>query len=139
MLPQKQSLNANLHALRLPGAQRGVRPLAAFVLDRRDMIAFAFDQIDLRREAQPLRSQMNRSRMNLFDQLLRFLRVRLPPLRLPIYPPMMKLPLHSIRALRPLPLHPLEIPEARTVRELVEHPHGEERWHRGGSGVDVAR
>ena len=128
VIAQEQSLGAKLHQLRLVGPSRNVRALAALVVDRRDAAPFTLQQVDLGAEAERLRREPHRA---LVDRLWGPAAVVLPLTTLPrpVDVAMLVAPVHRVVAVGELPLDPLEVAEARAVRELVEHANREEGRH----------
>lgn len=115
VLAQQQTLGAELHALRFPGATGHGRLPALLVLDRPDPFSIALDQIDDCSEVQRLARQMDRTLMQRGPRAFRLGNA-------PVYP----VALDGIAALLPFALDPFEPRKPRAIDELVQHTRGDQ-------------
>lgn len=120
VLAQQQALRAQLHPLGLPGAARHMRPLAALVIDRGDAAAFALDQIELADDAERLRAERHRERMNRLVLSGRRRQFTAGP----IHAAMPETAFDCIGRIRPFPRHPFQPGQAGAMDEFVQHAHG---------------
>ena len=119
VLPQQEPLHAELHPLGVVRPALDVRALAALVVDRRHLGAIRLDQIHARNQAQALRGQGDRARVQLLGLVHVGGRRQLPAVA--VDPPVRVAALDGIGRLDPLALDPLQVGEPRAVDVLVDH------------------
>src|SRR5437899_1061284 len=119
LVAQKQTLGAELDALRFPGAAGNGRLASLLVFNRPHSVSIALDEIDDCGKVQRFAREMDGS---LVEGGPRAFRLRDAAVN--------ALPFDGVTGVFPFALHPFQPSEARTVDELIEHPRGNQIGNR---------
>ena len=128
---EDQRLGADLDALRLVGAVLGMWPLPALEVHRNYATTLALDYVHLGDDAEPLGRHRDGSGLEGPGVFRLVFTGRRQAARGNVHPGVNTATIFRISGVRPLPVHPLQVGEARAVHPLVHHAHGHQRDFRG--------
>ena len=120
MLAQQQTLQADLHALRLIRSLRHVRRRAALVIHRDHALVIRLDHVHTRRHSKLVRAEQNGACVQA-RHLNHLLRLRHAPMLL-IHTPVHESSVERVRIVRPFALHMFQIKQAWAVGIFINHP-----------------